>query len=123
MLFGTQIHEKSLFEHPKNHRHFRVQFFAKSLKTTPTWEGFFHALTPFFRPFFLLGALMGSKGPSRLPRRWCSCGLGTVFDRFLMHLGTRLKGKSTVAEQRGCALDTPRQCLPLAAGVTHLVAN
>ena len=48
---------------------------------------------------------MGSKGPSRVPRKWFSGGLGIVFGHFLMHLGTRLKRKSTVAEQRGCALD------------------
>ena len=74
-----------------------------------------HALIPFFRPFFSLGAQMGSQGPSRVPRRWFSGGLAIVFGNFLMHLGTRLQRKSTVAEQRGCALDTPRQSL--AAGV------
>ena len=58
---------------------------------------------------------MGSQGPSRVPRRWFSGGLAIVFNNFLMHLGTRLQRKSTVAEQRGGALDTPRQSL--AAGV------
>ena len=69
----------------------------------------------FFRPSLSLGAHMGSQGPSRPTRRWFSGGLGIVFCHVLMHLGTRLKRKSTVAEQRGCALDTPRQSL--AAGV------
>ena len=49
---------------------------------------------------------MGSKGLSRIPRKWFSNGLGIVFGHFLTHLGTRLKRKSTVAEQRGCALDS-----------------
>ena len=99
------------FEHPKNHWNFRIPFFRKSLKTTPKWNRSFHALTPLFPTLFLIkifGAQMGSQGPSRVPRRWFSGGLAIVFDHFLMHLGTRLKGKSTVAEQRGCALDTQK---------------
>ena len=80
-------------------------FLEKSLKTTPKWGRSFHALTPFFRPFFLLGAQMGSQGPSRVPRKWFSGGLAIDFCNFFMHLSTRLQRKSTVAEQRGCALD------------------
>ena len=75
------------------------------MKTIPKWDRSFHALTPFFRPFFLLGAQMGSQGPSRVPRKWFSGGLAIVFGNFFMHLSTRLQRKSTVAEQRGCALD------------------
>ena len=75
------------------------------MKTTPKWEGGFRVFFHFLKPFFSLGAHMGSQGPSRPTRRWFSGGLGIVFAHFLLHLSTHLKRKSTVAEQRGCALD------------------
>ena len=73
-----------------------------------------------FSTLFLTWGPDGIQGALQTPPEVVFKWFGHVFDHFLMHLGTRLKGKSTVAEQRGCALDTPRQAEPARWRVKYL---
>ena len=59
-----------------------------------------------FSILFLTWAPDGFQGALQSPPEVVFRWFGHRFRNFLLHLGTHLQRKSTVAEQRGCALDS-----------------